>query len=664
MSGTYHLLRGHFTTVESKGFFAPPGRSTKLASGYVVRNSLPVLTSILHKAERALEEGEKQRIFNRWYSPTPQLEGQASVALTARELSWIKAHPKVVLGADAEWRPYVIPNTDGSVSGVEADLFRRIDELTGLNLQIELGKWSEIQEQAKEREIDGLLLSTRQKEREEHFTFSESPYSIYKYIYTKTGAFIPKNMADLSGKKVAYLRGNLFEEKLLKKQKEITAVQADGNEEITSLLLRGEVDAAISGITLRLFYTERMISGVEMAFIAPDSELNLLYSLRKDWPELQSIINKALKAIPLGERLAILEKWGAASASQVASDSFRDSLTDKEKTWLDTRPTIKARESNFPPFLFTDQGKPAGYSVDLLNLIAQRAGLDIQYVSDITWPEGVEHLRRQDGVVDLIPAIMNTQERSEFMAFSRDYIENPFVIFTRDDDDTIHKIEDLIGKTVAIEEGYALVKKIRNAYPGIHLMEVKGVAGAGPEALRAVSLGKADAYIGNLTVTNYHIGHTGLSNLKRVANAPFGFHTHGFGVRKDWPELVSILNKGLNAIPPDERLNILRKWTGFGVAARSETDIFRDSLSDEEKSWLKTHPEVKIGHLENWPPYSFYEAAGQPVGISIDFAELVAKITGIKFKLYPDNVFKTMFEAGKNRQIDVIASMGIQNRKI
>ena len=64
----------------------------------------------------------------------------------------------------------IINNSDGRVTGIEADFLARINALTGLNLHIEQGVWKDIVERAKRKEIDGLLASTYQKEREPYLS--------------------------------------------------------------------------------------------------------------------------------------------------------------------------------------------------------------------------------------------------------------------------------------------------------------------------------------------------------------------------------------------------------------------------------------------------------------------------------------------------------------
>ena len=49
-------------------------------------------------------------------------------------------------------------------------------------------------------------------------------------------------------------------------------------------------------------------------------------------------------------------------------------FTTEEQEWLKAHPTIRvSNEFDWPPFDFALSGKPKGYSVDLLNLLADKA---------------------------------------------------------------------------------------------------------------------------------------------------------------------------------------------------------------------------------------------------------------------------------------------------
>nr|WP_320192040.1 transporter substrate-binding domain-containing protein [uncultured Desulfobacter sp.] len=55
------------------------------------------------------------------------------------------------------------------------------------------------------------------------------------------------------------------------------------------------------------------------------------------------------------------------------------------------------------------------------------------------------------------------------MLFTDEYIFAPLVIFTRSDASFVGSMEDLRGKTVSVEEGFALHETLKREYPWINL---------------------------------------------------------------------------------------------------------------------------------------------------------------------------------------------------
>ncbi|MET0084075.1 MAG: transporter substrate-binding domain-containing protein [Sedimenticola sp.] len=614
----YLIGKHHFLSVQPIYF----ANEYSAPSGMAVQSDMEELVSIINKGIKLIGEDGLNRILMKWSVAVPE---ESPLKLSIDEKEWLKAHPEIVLGTDRDWQPYVITDDKGALTGIEPDLIKRINVMTGANIRLVAGGWSELVEKAKRHEIDGLAVSSRHEERAEHFLFSESPYHVSKYIYNRSLKL--SDMEELAGKRVGFRKGNLLEAKLLARVEGIVPVPAESDDALLSMLRSGQVDAAIAGIALRLTALEWMMGDIDVAFIVPDSQTEIVYSIRKDWPELHSIVNKALAAIPLADRLAILEKWGIEYRAKADSFSFRQQLTEEEKALLDTRPTVVARVSEAPPFHFTQQGNPAGYSVDLLNMLAKYAGFDLRYVTGIPWAEGLEHVRNRDGEVDLLLTAMNTEERREFMAFSKDYLKIPFRVFARTDDDTIQRFEDLIGKRVAIEKGYALIKKIRRDYPGIKLVELKDTE----EALRAVSSGSADAYAGNETIANDTILRHGIVSLKNVAGTPFGFHFQAFGLRKDWSELASILDKAMETHPLDELRAIREKW-GLSEPVSSIRKE-KVALSEAEKKWLAEHPVIRT-HFNHHPPYMYAEG-GRTDGLVKDLLHKLAEKVDVNIEI-PD----------------------------
>ncbi len=244
------------------------------------------------------------------------------------------------------------------------------------------------------------------------------------------------------------------------------------------------------------------------------------------------------------------------AAQQTALESVV-SLTAEEQTWLDKNHTVRVRVVDFPPFIIVNKGEePTGVSIDYLNIIAARTGIRFKYIhSNQPFAKALENLKnRQDP--DLIQCMMRTPERDSFISFSRVYLATPRVIFTRAEGKYISQIEDLFGQTIAVPRGTVVHQEIKKKYPEVNLLMLD----SDEASLEAVSGGKADAYIGNLSLGSYLILQRGFTNLKVATSSPLSDHAFSFGIRKDWPELSSIIDKGLDTITPDEKLAIRNKY--------------------------------------------------------------------------------------------------------
>ncbi|MBT5186180.1 MAG: transporter substrate-binding domain-containing protein [Kordiimonadaceae bacterium] len=95
-------------------------------------------------------------------------------------------------------------------------------------------------------------------------------------------------------------------------------------------------------------------------------------------------------------------------------------LTDEEKRWVADHPVIKATSKrDSAPNEFIRAGIPAGFSVDYLNLVAEKIGFEIEYVTDYSWPDSLTQL--QDRKIDISHNIFKTVERESFLNFTGPY---------------------------------------------------------------------------------------------------------------------------------------------------------------------------------------------------------------------------------------------------
>ena len=229
-------------------------------------------------------------------------------------------------------------------------------------------------------------------------------------------------------------------------------------------------------------------------------------------------------------------------------------LTPEEELWLQSHSTVQVHIENWPPFMIYKNGKASGIAMDTLKLLLDQVGLQPEYEESL-WADALQEFEDHTGP-EILPVVARTAEREEMMYLTSDYISFPLVIITQKNAPFVSSVDDLTNHIVAVEKSFTAYNKLMADYPHIQLL----VTDTTLEALQAVSTSKADAYIGNLAVASYLIQEHGLINLKVAAPSSFDDHKMAIGIRMDQPELASILEKTLNAMPVESRDQIKQEW--------------------------------------------------------------------------------------------------------
>ena len=139
-------------------------------------------------------------------------------------------------------------------------------------------------------------------------------------------------------------------------------------------------------------------------------------------------------------------------------------LTVQEKEWLKAHPRIRVQnELDWPPFNFNEDGKPKGFSIAYMNLLAKKLSIEVAYVSGPSWGEFLDMIRGKD--LDVMLNIIKTEDRSKYLNFTEPYVEDLPVIIARIDNTSIRDFRSLFGKTVAIPKGFLLPGVDRTQLP-------------------------------------------------------------------------------------------------------------------------------------------------------------------------------------------------------
>jgi hypothetical protein len=168
-------------------------------------------------------------------------------------------------------------------------------------------------------------------------------------------------------------------------------------------------------------------------------------AVRKDWPVLRNLIDKTLKAIPEDEHNAIKNHWISFAEKKIEKKLPKVALTPNEQAWLKKHSEIRVHnETDWPPFNFFANGRPQGFSIDFMNLVAKKTGLEIRYITGPTWDEFLSMMKSGD--LDVMINIVRTPEREKYLLYTQPFAANPNSILSRKEE-PFDKLEDLFGKS-------------------------------------------------------------------------------------------------------------------------------------------------------------------------------------------------------------------------
>ncbi len=478
------------------------------------------------------------------------------VNLTREESMWLQEHPVWRVHNETDWIPFNF-NKNGKPQGYSISYMDLLAKKLGVEVQYISGhSWSDFISMIKNKKLDIMLNIAKTPEREKFLLFTNSYLKNPKVIISSKSSPI-RSLSQLVGKTVAIPRNFLYEEILRNDYPDINLFPVENTLAALKSVAAERADAtlAVEAVSRHLINDNNLISltvSGEAVLGSPDLQ-NLRLAVRNDWSVLRNILNKAIKSIRFDEMAELKEKWLNFDLERASIIK----LTDEEKSWIGAHPVITVdNEKSFAPFNFVSDGLPAGFSVDYINLIASRLGLEIKYVTGPSWDEFLEMVKDKD--LDVVLNIVKTASREEYLRFSDTYFSSRSVIVSRRGK-AYKSINELNGKVVAIPEGFYYQEILRDKFPRVRLLIVKDVA----ESLKVVSLGSADATLEKESVINYVIRDNMISNLVTGGEFEFDDSEHNnlrIGVRADNPKLMALIKKSMASITKSEFDSLLYKW--------------------------------------------------------------------------------------------------------
>jgi polar amino acid transport system substrate-binding protein len=324
-------------------------------------------------------------------------------------------------------------------------------------------------------------------------------------------------------------------------------------------------------------------------------------------------------------------------------------LTNEEKDFLKKNPIIKvSNELNWPPFNYNIDNKAIGYSVDYMNLVASKIGLEVKYIAGYTWNEFLEMIK--DNKIDVMLNISKTENREKYLNFGLPYAKSIDTIFTRKNENNIKQLSDLNDKTLAVMKGFYEEELLKKYYPKIKILFVNDSL----EGLKKVALEEADGFIDNFVVANYFIENNLITNIKpafEIQDARFNLNMH-LATNKNNHILKTIIEKSENEISKEEITELKRKWINTSHQENKGSVI---DLSKEEENYLNKKEFITMCVDPDWEPFEKLDINNNHIGISADIIKLISSKLGIQIKVIPTKSWEESIEFSKAKKCDIMS---------
>ncbi len=594
-----------------------------------VRRGNTDLADIVRNGMQSIAQSKKEAVLQKWTGRTQALDADA-----------------LIIACCSEYPPMSMISASGHPSGMLVDVWRLWSAKTGQKIKFRFFNWEDSLKALEDGRADihsGLFRSIT---REKSLGFSKPFYRVESGFFYRLGPDAPERLSDLKDKPVGVDAGTI----------QLDYLQS-GNHAFHPFPVKTDLIHEAAQGSFDAFFAELPYVSAQLERRGEQGVYDLLPQGRlvmalhagvaKKHSARLDTIDKGFAAISDVELADIEARWiKDPDLRRFSSDALENILSREEKNWLKDHQVIPLLgDATWPPIGFADEtGRYKGVAADYIKLIGRRLGVRFEVISDYTWNQMMTQVK--SGKANGITCIVRENDRENFLSFSNPYFVCPYVIVTRKDRPAISGIEDLSGRTLAIENGYFLHTRLKQEYPKVILKPVENTR----TALDTVVTGEADAYIGNLMVIKYLLNEKGISDLKIAAPSPWPGSRLCMGIRKDWPFLISAIDKAIENISQESHRLINQHWMEDSGDMEQEVMFL---LSPREKAWLKAHPEIRLGIDPAWPPFEFFSRKYGYSGLASEYIRQIGKRLNITMTPQTGQTWPEALDMGKNRAVDL-----------
>ncbi len=237
-------------------------------------------------------------------------ETEASVHLTAHEVRWLRDHPHLVIAPAPDFPPIEFFDTSGRYKGIAADFVHLLERKLNVHFTVlHLASWQKILQSTENGEVDIWGAATKTVEREAIMHFTRPYLSFPAVIIVKKTTYHDLTLDKLHGLKVVSPSRYVTDDYLRDRYPDLARIQVPDVPTGLKMISFGVADAMVVNEAVASYYTHEL--GLTNLVVAGQSEATwpLSFASRREWPELNSILQKALDSIRPADRDLLVKRW-------------------------------------------------------------------------------------------------------------------------------------------------------------------------------------------------------------------------------------------------------------------------------------------------------------------------------------------------------------------
>lgn len=232
-----------------------------------------------------------------------------ALAAPAAQAAWPGPATPVRMAPDQDHGPFVFQRADGEIDGLSVELLQLVARASGVRVTALPARPKAEQLAAVQRGEADLLTSLRPTpERGAYLVFTR-PYVTVPTVLAMRGDRPLQTLAALAGKPVAVGQGYAVEAVVRARYPGVAWQPVPDDVQALRGVVEGRfMGAVLDAASLAFIVREHALAPLQVVERL-DHDYPLSFAVRKDWPELRDVLDRAIAELPAAQREAVLQRW-------------------------------------------------------------------------------------------------------------------------------------------------------------------------------------------------------------------------------------------------------------------------------------------------------------------------------------------------------------------